>query len=105
MRSSGVANVVGLFENVLYQKPVTDTEKMQYLKTTLTGPTKAAKLRKGFNSKSYYRAWHILCEKYGRSDVIVNTNFKRIHAHPHTASIVKFSNVVTIMAKIMSKLG
>ena len=62
----------GLFDVVLHQKPISDTEKMQYLKNSLTGQAKAAISGMGFSSKSYYHAWDILCEKYGRSDVIVN---------------------------------
>ena len=32
----------GLFDVVVHQKPISDTEKMQYLKTSLTGQAKAA---------------------------------------------------------------
>ena len=32
----------GLFDVVVHQKPFSDTEKMQYLKTSLTGQEKAA---------------------------------------------------------------
>ena len=42
---------------------------MQYLKTSLTGQAKAEISGMGFSSQSYYHAWDILCEKYGRSDV------------------------------------
>ena len=72
----------GLFDVVVHQKRISDTEKMQYLKTSLTGQAKAAKSGMGFSSQSYYHAWDILCEKYGRSDVIVNAQFKKIHTHP-----------------------
>ena len=65
----------GLFDVVVHQKPTSDTEKMQYLKTSLTGQAKAAILGMGFSSQSYYHAWDILCEKYGRSDFIVNAQF------------------------------
>ena len=73
---------------------------MQYLKTSLTGQAKAATSRMGFTSQLYYHAWDIHCEKYGRSDVIVNAQFKKIHTHPpighdDSTSIVKFANVVT----------
>ena len=32
----------GLFDVAVHQKPINDTEKMQYLKTSLTGQAKAA---------------------------------------------------------------
>ena len=73
---------------------------MQNLKTSLTSQANAAILGMGFSSKSYYHAWDILCEKYGRSDVIVNAQLKKMHTHPpiqhdNSTSIVKFANVVT----------
>ena len=99
-----------LFDVVVHQKPISDTEKMQYLKTSLTGQAKAAISGIGFSSQSYYHAWDILCEKYGRSDVIVNAQFKKIHTHPpirhdDSTSIVKFANVVTIVVNTLTQLG
>ena len=72
----------GLFDVVVHQKPISDTEKMQYLKTSLMGQAKAALSGMGFGSQSHYHAWDILCEKYGRSDVKDNAPFKKIHTHP-----------------------
>ena len=66
----------GLF-HVLHQKQIRDTEKMQNLKTSLTGQAKAAISGKEFSSQPYYHAWDILCENYARSDVIINAQFKR----------------------------
>ena len=65
----------GLFHVVVHQKPISNTEKMQYLKTSLTGQAKAAIPGMRFSSQSYYNAWDILCEKYGKSYVIVNAQF------------------------------
>ena len=64
----------------------------------------------GFNSQSYYYAWNILCEKYDRSDVIVNVQFKKVHTHPpiwqdNSTSIVKFANVVTNVSNTLIQLG
>ena len=57
----------------------------------------------GFSSQSYYHAWDILCETYGRSEIIVNAQLKKLHTHPpirhdNSSSIVKFANVVTNVA-------
>ena len=100
----------GLFDVDVHQKPISDTEKMQYLKNSLTGQAKAAISGMGFSSQSYYLAWDILCEKYGRSDFIVNAQFKKIHTHPpvrpdDSTSIVKFANVVTNVVKTLTQLG
>ena len=100
----------GLFDVVVHQKPISDTEKMQYLKTSLTGQAKAAILGMGFSSQSYYHAWDIICKKYGRSVVIVNAQIKKIHTHPpirhgDSTSIVRFANVVTIVVNTLTQLG
>ena len=99
----------GLFDVVVYQKPISNTEKMQYLKTSLKGQAKAAISGMGFSSQSYYHAWDILCEKYGRSDVIVNAQFKKIHTNPpirhdDSTSIVRFANVVTNVVNTLTQL-
>ena len=98
------------FDVVIHQKPISNTEKMQYLKTSLTGQAKAAISGMGFSSQSYYHAWDILCEKYGRSDVIVNAQFKKIQTQPpnwhnDSTSIVKFANVVTNVVNTLTQLG
>ena len=100
----------GLFDDVVHQKPISDTEKMQHLKTCLTGQAKAAISGTGFSSQSYYHACEILCEKYGRSDVIVNAQFKKIHTHPpigHDDSTIinRFVNVVTNVENTLTQLG
>ena len=100
----------GLFDVVVHQKPISDTEKIQYLKTSLTGQAKAAISGMGFSSQSHYHTWDILCEKYGRSDVIVNEQFKKIHTHPQiwhddSTSIVKFANVFTSAVNTLTHLG
>ena len=50
---------------------------MQYLKASLKGHAKAATSGMGFNSQSYYHAWDILFQKYGRSNVIVKARLEK----------------------------
>ena len=72
----------GIFNVVIHQKQISDSERMQYLKTSLKGQARAAISETGFSSQSYYHAWDTLCEKNGRSDVIVNAQFEKIYIHP-----------------------
>ena len=100
----------GLFDVVFHQKLISDTEKMQYLKTSLTGQAKEAISGMGFSSQSYYNAWDVLCEQYGRSDVLVKAQLKKIHTHPpvrhdNSASIVKCANVITNVMNTLNQLG
>ena len=83
---------------------------MQYLKTSLMGPATAAISGMGNKSQSSYHAWDILCEKCGRSDVIVNAQLKKKHNHPpvwhdNSTSIVKFANVGTNVVNTSIQLG
>ena len=100
----------GLFDVFVQQKPISDTEKMQYLKTSLTGQAKAAISGMGFSLQSYHHAWDILCQKYGGSDFIVNAQFKKKYTHPpvrhdDSTSIVKFENVVTNVVNTLTQPG
>ena len=103
-----MARMVRFFDVVVHQKPTSDTEKMQHLKISLTGQAKAAISGMGFSAQSYYHAWDILCEKYGRSDVIVNNQFKKIQTHPpirhDSTSIIKFANVATNVVNTLTQL-
>ena len=93
-----------------HQKQISDTEKINYLKTSLTGQAKATISGMGFSSESNYYAWVVLREKYSRSYVIANAQFLQILTHPqvwhnNSKSIVKFADVVTIVANTLTQLG
>ena len=82
----------------------------KYLKIRLTGQAKTALSGLGFSSQAYYRAWDILCKKFGRKRVIVESQLKKIYSHPpvrhdDSSSIVRFSNVVTNKVNILTLLG
>ena len=72
---------------------------MQYLKTSLTSQVKAAILGMEFSSQSYYYAWDILYEKYGRSDTHLAI------WHENSMRIFKFAKVVTNLANFLTQLG
>ena len=83
---------------------------MKYLKARLTGQGKVALLGMGFGSRSYYYAWDILCETYGRSDVIANAQFKKTHTLPpeiqrNLRASPVFANVVTNVVNNLTQLG
>ena len=100
----------GLFNVVNHQKPISHTEKMQYLQTSLTGQAKPTTSGMGLSSQSYYHAWDIHCEKYRRSDVIVNAQFKKIQTYPpiwhdDSTCFLNFANVVTNVVNTLTQLG
>ena len=101
---------VELFDVIMHQKRLSDIEKMQYLKISLTGQAKVAISGLGFRSQAYYQAWDILCKKFGRPRVIVESQLKKIYAHSpfrhdDTSSIVRSSNVFTNTVNVLTLLG
>ena len=64
-----------LFDVIVHQKRLSDTEKTHYLKISLTGQAKAAISGLGFSSQAYYQAWEILCKQFGKS--LLNLNSRR----------------------------
>ena len=50
-------------------------KKKQNLRTSLAEQAKSAILGMRFSSQAYYNAWYILCQNYGRSDVIFSTQY------------------------------
>ena len=100
---------LGIFDDNIHQKQISNTENMHYLKTSVTGQAEAAKLGLGWSSQLYDHAWGLLCEKYGWWDVIVNAQIKEIHTHPpiwhdDSTSIVKFAKVVTNVGNTLTQL-
>ena len=99
-----------LFDVVVHQKPISDTEKMQYLKTNLMGQAKAATSGVGFSSQSYlsslgytlWEVWQIRCHS--------QRAIQKIHTHPpvwqdESTIKVKFANVVTNVVNTLTQLG
>ena len=99
-----------VFDVNVHQKRLSDTEKMLYLNISFTGQTKAAISGRGFSSQAYYQAWDILCKKFGRPRVIIESQLKKIHTHPpvrhdDSSSIDRFSNVVTNTVNVLTRSG
>ena len=98
------------FDAIVHQKRLSDTEKMQHLKISLTGQAKAAISGLGFSSQAYYQAWDSLCKKFGRPRVIVESQLKKIYTNPpvrqdESSSLVRFSNVVTNTVNFWTRLA
>ena len=82
---------------------------MQYLQTSLTGQAKPTTSGMGLSSQSYYHAWDIHCEKYSRSDVIVNAQLKKKTYppiwHDDSTCFLNFAYVVTNVVNTLTQLG
>ena len=83
---------------------------MKYLKISFTGHAKAAIYEMGLSKQVFYQTSDILCKKYGRPRVIVETQLKMIYIHPpvrhdNSSSNFRFSNAVTNTVNILTRLG
>ena len=100
-----------LFNVIVHQKRLSDTEKMHYLKISPTGQAKAAiSGGLGFSSQAYYQAWDVLCKKFSRPRVIVESQLIKIYTHlpvrhDNSSSVVRFPNVVTNTVNVLTRLG
>ena len=71
-----------LFDVMGHQKRLSDTEKLQYLKTSLTGQAKATVSGLDFSSQAYYQTCDILFKKFGRPRFTIESKLIKINFHP-----------------------
>ena len=79
---------------------ISDSNKMKYLKTLLNGKAKAAIEGMGFSGRMYQVAWQTLEHDFGRLELVVNAQLRKIHAYtfikPHDSlEIVRYSQIVS----------
>ena len=87
-----------------------DSHKMQYLKTLVTGKAKAAIDGMGYSGQMYHVAWQTLEHDFGRPELVVNAQLRKIHAYsfikPYDSSeIVKYSQVVSGCVNVLTQFG
>ena len=87
-----------------------DSHKMVYLKTLVTNKAKAAIEGMGYSGQTYHLAWQTLKHDYGRPELVVNAQLRKIFAYsfikPHDSlEIVKFSQVVLGCVNVFTRFG
>ena len=98
----------GQFLATVDQGGVADSVKMKYLKTLVSGKAKAAGM--GYSGAMYQVAWQILEHDFGRPELIVNAQLRKLHSHPFikphdSLEIIKFSQVVSGCVNVLSQFG
>ena len=93
-----------MFIATVDQRPIPDSEKMNNLKTQLTGKTRTAVSGMGHSGQFYGAAWSILEMKFGRPHVIIDAQLeslrKAIQVKPHDATVlISFSVIVSNFEK------
>ena len=69
-----------LFQATVYAANIDVSEKMNHLKTMVTGRAKEASAGLGYTAEMYNVAWNVLVRNFGKPQMVVNAQLKRIYS-------------------------
>ena len=87
-----------LFQATVRAANMVDSVKMNHLKTMVTGKAKEAIAGLGYTAEMYNVAWNVLVRNFGKPQMVVNAQLKRIYSFPSMklydgAALIKFASV------------
>ncbi len=99
----------GLFQSTIGRANISDDEKMNYLKTLVSGKAKTAIQGMGFTGRMYRRAWTTLELRFGQPHLIVSAQLSKLQKYPvvrlhDSAGIVEYSSF-SELRKCVCRLG
>ena len=71
-----------LFQETVHAANMDDSVKMNHLKTMVSGKAKAAIAGLGYTAEMYNMAWNVLVRNFGKPQMVVNAQLKRIYSFP-----------------------
>ena len=71
-----------LFQATVHAANIDDSVKMNHLKTMVTGKAKEAIAGLGYTGEMYNVAWNVLVRNFGKPQMVVNAQLKRIYSFP-----------------------
>jgi hypothetical protein len=100
----------GMFKATVDSSRLTDSEKMNYLKTLLTGKAKQAVAGMGYSGEMYHVAWSTLEKKFGQPHIIVASQLSLLMKHPavrmhDSAGTVAYSVVVANFFNVLRQFN
>ena len=89
-----------LFQATVHAANSNESVKMNHLKPMVTGKAKEAIAGLGYTAEMYNVTWNDLIRNFGKPQMVVNTQLKRIHSFPpiklsHGAAIMKYARIVS----------
>ena len=98
------------FLTTVDESGTSDSNKLKYLKSLLNGKTKAAIEGMGFFGQKYQVAWQTLEHDFGRPELVVNAQLRKIHSYPFikphdSLEIVRYSQIVSGCVNVLSQFG
>ena len=95
-----------LFQATVHAANMDDSVKMNHLKTMVTGKAKEAIAGLGYTAEMYNVAWNVLARNFGKPQMVVNAQLKRIYSFPPMkpydgAALIKFARIVSSCVNVL----
>ena len=99
-----------LFQATVHAANIDDIVKMNHLKTMVTGKAKEAIAGLGYTAEMYNVAWNVLVRNFGKPQMVVNAQLKRIYPFPPMkpydgAALIKFARIVSSCVNVLTQFN
>ena len=99
-----------LFQATVHASNIDDSVKMNHLKTMVTGKAKEAIAGLGYTAEMYNVAWNVLVRNFGKPQMVVNAQLKRIYSFPRMkpydgAALIKFARIVSSCVNVLTQFN
>ena len=99
-----------LFQATVHAANIDDSVKMNHLKTMVTGKAKEAIAGLGYTAEMYNVAWKVLVQNFGKPQMVVNAQLKRIYSFPPMkpydgAALIKFARIVSSCVNVLTQFN
>ena len=99
-----------LFQATVHAANMDDSVKMNHLKTMVTGKAKEAIAGLGYTAEMYNVAWNVLVRNFGKPQMVVNAQLKRIYSFPPMkpydgAALIKFARIVSSCVNVLTQFN
>ena len=99
-----------LFQATVHAANMDDSVKMNHLKTMVMGKAKEAIAGLGYTAEMYNVAWNVLVRNFGKPQMVVNAQLKRIYSFPPMkpydgAALIKFARIVSSCVNVLTQFN
>ena len=99
-----------LFQATVHAANMDDSVKKNHLKTMVTGKAKEAIADLGYSAEMYNVAWNILVRNFGKPQMVVNAQLKRIYSFPpmkpdDVAALIKCARIVSSCVNVLTQFN
>ena len=99
-----------LFQATVHASIMGDSVKMNHLKPMVTGEAKEAIAGLGYTAEMYNMAWNVLVRNFGKPQMVVNAQLKRIYSFPpmkpyEGTALIKFARIVSSCVNVLTQFN